>query len=283
MRVLITGGTGFLGTAMLECVPEDVEAFPAGHTRGRRRLDITNPTEIEAAIVGTRADAVAHLAAMSRTNDAADDPKSAADVNVRGAAAVGRAAESTGARLVAVSSDVVFSGRDGPYTEESPTDPINAYGRSKADGEEAIRAMNPKALIVRLSVLVGRDRADRFPFSSYILRRAAAGHPVELYANERRNFTPATTAARSLWECLQSGASGVLHVASTEALSRYEFGCRLLEAAGYDRGLAVSGQGPPERPSDLTLDVSRAGTLLPTPLPSAAAAVAETVRDLGIT
>lgn len=282
MRVLITGGTGFLGTAMQESVPDGVEALPHGWTRGTRRLDVTDQAAVEEAVAGLGANAIVHLAAMSRVADVADDPARAGDVNVRGAEAVARAARATGARLVAVSSDVVFGGRDAPYVETSPTDPINPYGRSKAAGEQAMREGNPAALVVRLSVLVGRDRADRFPFSSYVLDRAAAGLPVELYENELRNFTPVTTAAAALWECVLSGLKGTLHVAATSALSRYEFGRRLLGEAGFDPGLAVASTGPPDRPSDLTLDVALARRTLPTPLPTIDEAITETLRDMGV-
>lgn len=278
MRVLITGGTGYLGTAMLERVPAGVDAIPAGHARGDLRLDVTDEAGLERTVERLRIDAVVHLAAVSRLAAAADDPHTAGDVNVAGSATVARVAARTGARLVALSSDVVFSGRAAPYAEDAPPDPINPYGRSKASAEQAILGAHADALVVRTSVLVGRDRADRFPFSSYVLDRAGAGLPIELFDNERRNFFPVTAAAASIWDCVRSPLSGVLHVATRGSLSRYEFGVRLLRETGLDPALALPATGPPDRPSDLTLDVRAAAAT--TRLPSMDEAIAELLADL---
>ena len=282
MRALITGGTGYLGTAMQERVPHGVEAIFSGRTRGDLVMDVTDEDALREGIDRIRPDAIVHLAAISRVEAVADDPAGAGDVNVAGSAAVARAAARSGARLVALSSDVVFGGRHPPYHEQSRPDPINPYGASKAAAEQAVLAELPDALVVRTSVLVGRDRSDRFPFSSYVIESARSGRPVELFDNERRNFFPVTTAAAHIWDCALSSLSGIIHVASTASLSRFEFGVRLLEAAGFDSNLAVATTGPPDRPSDLTLDVGRATRELGRPLPTMDETLAEVLADLGL-
>ena len=280
MRALVTGGSGFLGTAMQECVPHGLEAVFSGLTRGSDRLDVTDEAAVSAAVADVAPDVIVHLAAISRIDDVAGNSTAADDVNVLGSRNVARAAESAGCRLVALSSDVVFSGRNPPYSESSAPDPINDYGRSKHASERAIREAHADALIVRTSVLVGRDRADRFPFSSYILEAASAGRPVALFENERRNFFPVTMAARAVWESTASTVTGTVHVATRTSVSRFEFGVRLLEGSGLDPNLATAALGPPERPSDLTLDVSRAATFLP--LPTMDEAISETLADLAV-
>lgn len=282
MRVLITGGTGYLGTAMSEQVPPGVEAFFAGRVRGAIRIDVTDETAVERVVARIRPDAIAHLAAVSRVEAAARDPDAAGDVNVAGAAAIARVAARSGMRLVAMSSDVVFDGREAPYDETSTPNPINPYGASKAGAEQAVLAAHPEALVVRTSVLVGRDRSDRFPFSSYVIERARSNRPIELFDNERRNFFPVTTAAACVWDLLPARVSGILHVATTTSLSRFGFGVRLLEGAGLDTSLAVATMGPSDRPSDLTLDVDRAVATLDRKLPTMDEAIAEVLADLGV-
>jgi dTDP-4-dehydrorhamnose reductase len=282
VRVLITGGTGYIGTAMNERVPPGIQPVFAGHTRGQVRLDVTDEAAVSKCAEELRAEAIIHLAAVSRTDEAARDPGTAGDVNIAGSAAVARVAARTGARLVALSSDVVFSGTEPPYDERSAPDPINPYGRSKAAAERAVLEAHPAALIVRTSVLVGRDRADRYPFSSYVLERARAGLPIELFENERRNFFPVTRAAAAIWEFVQGPLSGILHVATRTSLSRLEFGVELLEGAGLDPALAFPTTGPLDRPSDLTLDVSRAAAHLAAGLPTMDDAVSETLADLPV-
>lgn len=264
---------------MLEAIPDGVEAIPAGFTRGSLPVDITDQAAVAEMVSECAPDAIVHLAAVSEVAVAGADPSVAFAVNVRGTANVARAASAAGARLIALSSDVVFDGTSAPYDEASTPHPINDYGRSKLAGEEAVAAHHSSPLIIRASVLVGRDRADRYPFSAFILERAATGTPIELYENERRNFYPVTHAAKAVWECTASHLTGVLHIGSATSQSRYEFGTRLIEAAGYDPALAMSTVGPAHRPSDLTLNVERAGRQLTTRLPTAEEAIAEVIAD----
>lgn len=283
MRVLITGATGYLGSAMRETVPAGVEMIATGFTRGGLKLDITDPVAVENALHQHRPDVVVHLAAVSLIASAGEDPDHAGRVNVAGARSVAAATGRNGIRLVALSSDVVFDGTGAPYREEAIPNPINAYGASKLSGERSIAAEHPGSLIVRTSVLVGRNRADRYPFSTYVLQRAREGRQVRLFVNERRNFYPVTHAAAAVWECAQSDMTGILHIAATESSSRFEFGSRLLRAAGLDDGLATPATGPSDRPSDLTLSIDRAADLLATPMPTPDEVIEELRRDLHLT
>jgi len=268
---------------MREMVPDGVELIATGFTRGGLRLDVTDPIAVRNAIHQHRPDVVVHLAAVSMTAAAADDPDRATDVNAEGARAVAAATGHAGVRLVALSSDVVFDGTAAPYAEDAVPRPINPYGVSKLAGEQAITAEHPHPLILRTSVLVGRNRADRYPFSMYVLQRAREGAAIELFENERRNFYPVTHAAAAVWECARADFTGVLHIGAAESESRFEFGRRLLEAAGFDPTLAIPTIGPSDRPSDLTLAVDRAARLLDTPMPAADEVILEMRRDLRLT
>ncbi len=283
VRVLITGATGYLGTAMLEVVPDGVSVVPFGFSRGERSVDITDLAAVATALDAHSPDVVVHLAAVSEMAAAGANPGSAVAINATGARSVAAAAARSDIRLVALSSDVVFDGTDAPYAEDAIPNPINDYGKSKLAGENAIMAEHSDALIIRTSVLVGRDRAERYPFSAFVLDRAAAGLETVLYENERRSFYPVTNAAAAIWECAGSDATGFIHIGATASVSRLEFGRRLIEAAGLDPSLAVSATGPADRPSDLTLDVSRARAIVLTPMPAIRDVIVEVLRDVGAT
>ncbi len=283
MRVLITGATGYLGTAMQERTPAGVEAIPMGHSRGTLTLDVGDASAVAAAIDHHRPDVVVHLAAVSLLASAARDPLQATEVNAAGTATVAAAAGRAGIRLVTLSSDVVFDGTAAPYAEDALPHPINDYGASKLAGEKAAIAEHPDPLILRTSVMIGRDRAGRHPFSEFVLERARSGQQIVLYENERRNFYPVTNAAAAVWECAATNLTGLLHIGATTSASRFEFGRRLLEVTGLDPDLAIPATGPAQRPSDLTLIVDRARSLLNTPMPTIEEAIAETRRDLGMT
>lgn len=285
MRAFITGATGYLGSAMLEAVPPDFEIVAAGHQRATapNAIDITDYESVAMSVDRHRPDVIVHLAAISRVPEADGDPKRAMEVNATGSANVAKVAAERSIRLVAMSTDNVFDGATPPYGEESPASPLGPYGRSKLAAERAILEIHPHPLILRTTLLIGGDRADRRPFSVFVLERAAAGQTVELYENERRNFYPVTMAAQSVWE--GSGRpelEGVFHLGAVTSASRYDFGRTLITAAGHNPDLALAVPGPPGRPADLTLDVRKAQAAFETNMPTIDEAIAETLRDMGL-
>ena len=164
---------------------------------------------------------------------------------------------------------MLFDGRKGNYVEEDPPSPLTLYGRSKALAEEAVRASSAEAVIVRTSLIYGwRPRADRN--TRQVMDALAAGQPVRLFTDEMRCPVWVGSLAAALVELAGSSYTGILHVAGAQALSRYEFGVRLLRFYGVNPAPvlpALSRESGLVRPLDCTLDCSRARALLHTPLP----------------
>ncbi|MDQ2755277.1 MAG: dTDP-4-dehydrorhamnose reductase [Actinomycetota bacterium] len=151
MRILVTGGAGMLGRDLDDILRS------AGHEvtlAARRDLDITSADSCERAVDGQ--DAVVNAAAWTAVDDAETREGEAFAVNATGAATLATAAARAGARLVQVSTDYVFDGTaTTPYAEDAPLAPVSAYGRTKAAGEWAVRALCPDSLIVRTAWLYG--------------------------------------------------------------------------------------------------------------------------------
>ena len=278
MRALVTGASGYLGTTLLERVPEGTEAVGAGHSRQSDfRWDVTDPDSVRSEIERVAPEVVIHTAAMSMLGACTREPELAFSINADGAGNVAAAARTIGARLVALSTDYVFDGTKGSYSEDDPVAPVNAYGRSKSAGEDLTFAHHPQALIVRTSAMVGADRSDRLPFSSFLLDRGEVS--LDLYYDERRSFVPVTTMADAVWALAASDHSGLLHVAGAEASTRVEFARALFGAAEVTGIEITESPSPPGRAKDLSLDVSKASELLPFTLPTLADTVAETIAD----
>jgi dTDP-4-dehydrorhamnose reductase len=176
------------------------------------------------------------------------------EINVEGSANVAREAARVGARLVHVSTDVVFDGRAGrPYVEEDEPTALTEYGRSKADAEEAVAAAHEGVLIVRTSLIYGGATPSK--------HEVAAGEPGNVfYIDELRSPVQVGDLADALLELVGLDLSGRLHVAGADDVSRCEF-ARL--AARRDVRCAPA---PPTRPLDCRLDSSRAAALLRTRL-----------------
>jgi dTDP-4-dehydrorhamnose reductase len=189
--------------------------------------------------------------------------------NVAGAYHVAHAAARCDARLIHISTDVLFDGQRGGYTEDDPPAPITPYGRSKAQAEEMVRQSGAEAVIVRTSLIYGwRPRVDRH--TRQMEEDLAAGRPVHLFTDEVRNPIWVESLAAAVLELTGMAYTGILHVAGAQALSRYEFGVRLLRFHGLDPSPVLpirSRESGLIRPLNCTLNSARARSLLSVPLP----------------
>jgi dTDP-4-dehydrorhamnose reductase len=207
------------------------------------RVDVRDAVAVADAMRGV--DAVIHTAYRQ-------DASAAWEVNAVGSGVVARAA--AGRRLVHLSTDVVFDGTRGRYREEDEPAPANDYGRSKAEAERRVAAAHPGASIVRTSLLYGGTEPG----------------PQERLARENRRFfvdeirSPAVVGdlAEALLDLVEVEHAGPLHLAGADDVSRFDFAVLL----GADQARLEAVPTTPDRAPDVSLDSSRAASLLPTRL-----------------
>jgi len=275
-RLFVTGGTGYLGGELLRQAavagwdviatylstePPVSTGPPAPSAPARwRRLDVTDAVAVSALVGELSPDAVIHTAYRR------DGPR-AAEVTVGGAAAVARAAQAAGARLLHLSTDVVFDGeREGRYTEDDPPRPVSAYGADKLAAERAVLAADPLALVVRTSLLYGG--AAPGPHEVAALEAAQGERDAVFFADEVRCPTHVGDLAATLLELVHTDAAGPLHVAGEDAVSRYELACLVATAAGVGIERLRAGHSSDlglRRPRNCALDSARAARMVTTP------------------
>jgi dTDP-4-dehydrorhamnose reductase len=247
--LLVTGGMGLLGRSVVRTAAEhgwDVRATwwqraPVGDADWVQ-TDIRDRDSVVQAVDG--ADAVIHTAYRQGSEDEWE-------TNVAGAELVARTAAPR--RLIHLSTDVVFDGTVGHYREEDVPAPVNAYGRSKAEGELRVADAHPGATIARTSLIYGTPDGPQE-------RLAREGR--RFYVDELRSPVHVDDLAAALLELLSLDVPGPLHVAGADDVTRYDFAVLL----GADPANIQPAQTTPERAPDVTLDSSQAARLLTTRL-----------------
>ncbi len=274
MRILITGASGQLGAYLLRELrgSEGVSAWSGirgGESFGIpwRPVDLTDPDAVAVAFRQARPDAVVHAAARARLADCCRDPEGARRVNTAGTALLADLAAASCARLVYVSTDLVFDGEHAPYREEDPAEPASVYGNTKLAAEAAVRG-TPRGVVARMSLLYGPSLAGRPSFFDEQTAALREGRTVTLFADEWRTPLDLPTAARTLLALARSDATGLLHVGGPERMSRLEMGRRLAAFLGAAWANLVEARradvpSPEFRPRDTSLDSSRCRALFP--------------------
>ncbi|WP_169946837.1 sugar nucleotide-binding protein [Microbispora sp. H11081] len=237
MRILVVGGSGFLGQELArQCSAAGHEVAASYHTRPGEApgaewlpLDVRRREDVDALVRAWQPEAVVNAAYRK-----ADWTTTAA-----GAANVALAAAAVGARLVHVSSDAVFSGAATRYDETCAPDPITPYGAAKAAAETAVDAIAPAAVIARTSLIVGDGGS---PHEALVRSLATGRGRGVLFTDDVRCPVHVADLAAALLELAASKHCGIHHVAGADALSRYELGLLIARRDGLDERALPSGR-----------------------------------------
>jgi dTDP-4-dehydrorhamnose reductase len=263
-RLLITGGSSYLGRHLIPIAYRQYQLLYSyfSHAQpelpGRsRQLDLRDTQAVTQLILDWRPQVILHLAGSDRSEDMPA-------VICRGAENIVRAAQTVKARLIHLSSDVIFNGRHGPHPESEPPSPIHAYGQAKATAESIV-ATHADHVIVRTSLIYSLTQMDYG--TKWMVSALQASKPVTLFEDQLRNPVWVETLAQGCLELVENDFRGILNIAGNQELSRAEFGLRMLDWWGIqERATLSTGLSPESWPKDCRLDVSLAGRLLSTPM-----------------
>lgn len=272
MRALVLGGSGQVGAALVRVLTARGDPVVATHHRvplpGTRPLDLVDEAAVRALIGEVAPDVVFCPAGLTHVDACEDRPDEAFRANAEAPAAAARAAAARRARFVFFSTEYVFDGTAGPYAEDAPVRPLSVYGRSKAEGERAVLAADPRALVVRTAGVYGPEPQGK-NFVYQVLRRAAVGEAVRVPSDQCSTPTYNGDLAEAVVALVERGAGGVVHVAGPTVLDRYAFARLVCEVFGLPAECLVPvataelGQRAP-RPLQAGLRVDRCRRLLGT-------------------
>jgi len=267
---LVTGASGFLGWHLAGALAPQRPVVGTYHQHALlpsgvigQPLDVREGRAVEDLVAQLRPAVIFHTAALAQPEACEANPTLAEAVNVEGTAHVARAAARIGARLIYLSTDLVFDGERGGYRETDPPAPHNFYGRTKVRGEEITAGSGAPYLLVRLALMYGPGHGVHGSFSDWLLGRLAAGEPASLLVDEYRTPLYVGDAVDALAR-LAAGdfSSEIFHLAGGERVTRYEFGKVVAEVFGYDPALLqpvriAEFQARAKRARDCSLDITK--------------------------
>jgi dTDP-4-dehydrorhamnose reductase len=272
-RTLILGAGGQVGAAIVrEIGPENAITADIHAGSGvQYGLDLaassTFSSELGRLLASTRPEVVINAAGMTWVDGCEADPELAIRVNATAAQEVALQARCFGASNVYFSTEYIFDGAGGPYSEMDEPRPLSAYGRSKLSGERAVLAADPDGLIIRTTVVYGPERLGK-NFAYQLAGALLSGRPIRVPSDQVSSPTYNVDLAAATMSLVRDHVSGICNVAGFEVLDRCTFARRLARAIHADEDLIqpvttfALGQRA-KRPLQAGLRVDRLRSLLP--------------------
>lgn len=241
--VLITGTNGLLGQKLVEDFhphykviasdlhPESYLYFP---DLSYESLDLTNRRGLEFQISCYHPQVIINAAAYTDVDGCEVHKDRAWAVNVGGVKNLVNLCKEKQIKLIHLSTDYVFNGENGPYSEDDTPDPINFYGKTKLESEKVIRESGVNFIVIRTNVLYGFSENVKSNFLLWLLDRLSQNEKIKIATDQFNNPTLADNLSRCILEMVQEDISGIYHVAGSEYLSRYEFALKVAKKFNFD-------------------------------------------------
>jgi dTDP-4-dehydrorhamnose reductase len=271
MTALVIGASGLVGSHLVEALRgdgEEVVGTSLEHpSAGSVALDVRDGAAVRRCVEACRPDIIYLPASLTHVDYCETHTEESFATNVDGVRHVAAAAGSLRARIVYFSSDYVFAGNAGPYSEADPVGPLSVYGKHKVLAE---RALPEDSLVVRTTVVYGRERQGK-NFVCRLRELLAAGQEVRVPEDQMGNPTYAPNLARAAAALARAGARGIYHVAGPDRASRYQFALEVARAfalkSEYLRPVTSSElRQPAPRPLSAGMKVTKAQAELSFPL-----------------
>lgn len=276
--LLITGATGFLGGHLLSQACENWNVYASYRKNNQNlpginwiMLDLNDLPQIEQTLKAQKLDVLIHAAAIADLDKAESDRELTNRINILATQKIVDLCESSKTRLIFISTDMVFDGEQGHYTENDTVNPLNYYGISKQTAENYIRQFSSNYVIVRSALIYGFSRTESQTFSEIMLERTKKGGSVQLFTDQFRTPILVDNLAAVLLELADSDYCGTLHLGSPDRISRYEFGILFAKYFSISSNLLIptqmkNYQSKAARPKDTSFNIGLAQKNLKTEL-----------------
>ncbi len=245
-RILIIGSNGMLGQRLLEYYQKDnfTEIFCASvepesfiKDVDYKQTDITNKNDIKALMRAFYPDVVINAAAYTNVDKCETEKETAWKINALAVENIAKYSFAYNAHLIHISTDYVFDGLNGPYTEEDKVNPVSYYGRTKLAGENAINSSNVKYTIIRTNVLYGPAKHGRMDFVKWVVNSLREGKNINIVTDQVNNPTYIDDLVNGIDSAARLSKEGLFNIGGAEFLSRLDFTYRIADFFNLDKNL----------------------------------------------
>ena len=272
-RLLLTGASGFLGWNICQLAAKEWQIAGTAHSKQIdlagiqiSNVDLCDFDELKDLFEKAKPDAVIHTAASSDPNYCELNTAATNNINFDVPIMLASLCKERNIPFVFTSTDLVFDGEQGNYTEADDTCPVNVYGEQKADAEIDIMSINPNAIICRMPLMFGDGGPVAKSFLQPFLQKMRASEPLSLFHDEYRSVVGGQSAAKGLLMALEKFEGGIYHLGGRERISRYDFGLMIKEAFDLPQAVITSCSQrdvkmAAPRPADVSMDSTKAYAL----------------------
>jgi dTDP-4-dehydrorhamnose reductase len=250
MRVLITGCHGLLGQKVLKVFLKSTSAEILATAKEPKTfldlkgfdytmLDITNRSDVKNLIVYFNPDVIVNTAAYTNVDGCELNRELAWRVNVEGVRNLVHSARRVDAKLIHISTDYIFDGKNGPYDENAIPNPINYYGRTKLASENEIKIGGIRFAILRTNVLYGVGRNVKSNFALWLYNKLSSGEKIKVVTDQIGNPTYVDDLAFAILKVVEFDKEGIYNVGGRDFVSRYDFALKLAEIFSFDHELII--------------------------------------------
>lgn len=249
MKILITGSNGLLGQHLVKLLVQEgrheVIATARGHNRLKNTgsyayvsLDITKEAEVDAVISHYRPDALIHSAAMTQVDDCELQQEKCWQANVNATAYLVEAAQKIGSFFLLLSTDFIFDGTSGPYTEEALPHPLSHYGHSKLAAEKIVREGQLPWAIARTVLVYGvAEDMSRTNIILWVKNNLEQGKRIKVVDDQWRTPTLVQDLAMGCKLIVEQKATGIFHISGQDLLTPYEMALKIADCFHLNRSL----------------------------------------------
>ena len=245
-RILITGSNGMLGQRAVqfylknenvELLATSVEEKSLIENVDYISCDIKDRNSIKKIILDYCPDFIIHTAAFTNVDLSEKLREDAWKINVKGVEYISEAARAIDTHIIHISTDYIFDGKDGPYSENAIPNPLGYYGRTKLASENALRISNTYFTILRTNVLYGIALNSRPDFVRWVVSSLDENRNIRIVNDQINNPTFIDDLVQAINKIIEFKKTGIFNVGGIEFLSRYDFTLRIADYFNLDKKL----------------------------------------------